>query len=132
MAVSTGIPTDLPDSRAGRSLLSATRPGCPQCGDPGIWVGWAATTDVCVSCEFDLNRHGWSGAVWINTWVAIVAVMSWIVSTAIGTGGNMPAWVLIGGLGIAAVVPVVGYPFAKSWMLRLLLRLDPVEARVRV
>lgn len=78
-------------------------------------------------CDLDLKRHGWLAAVWINTWIAVIAVVAWIVLGMVVTGGEGPLWVTLGAVGLGLLVPVVGYRYAKALMLTLLYRFDPPE-----
>lgn len=102
-------------------------PGCPSCGNPRIWTSWIGVADTCPSCHYELSRHGWLAAVWINTWIAIVLVMSWNVGGLIATGGAGPWWVTAGGIALAITTPPLTYRYAKAAMLRLLFKLDPSE-----
>lgn len=120
----------LDGSRAGSAQRRAAflgGPSCPACGHGRIWTSWIGIADTCPSCGYELSRHGWLAAVWINTWIAIVLVMGWIISGLIVTGGAGPWWVTAGGVAVAVTAPPLTYRYAKAAMLRLLYRLDPPE-----
>lgn len=63
--------------------------------------------------------------MWINTWVTLIVMMTWIVAGLVVTQAD-PGWsVTAGAVVIAVVLPVIFYPYAKSLMLSLLFRIDP-------
>lgn len=94
-------------------------------------MSWAGPATRCPQCGLDLGRHGWIAALWINTWVTILAVVAWIVVGMVLTGARSAWWVTGGAVAIAVVVPPFNYRYAKAVMLRLLHRFDPPEEDAR-
>ena len=112
---------------APRWWLRCSRPGCPRCGEHGLWVGWVQTTRRCPGCDLDVGRHGWAAAVWINSWFTAILLGAWIVGGLATWGLDSASRVRGGAVALAVLAPPALYPLAKGVMLRLLLRLDPPE-----
>jgi len=102
-------------------------PKCPRCRHREIWVSWVQMADDCPECGLEFGRHGWVAAVWVNTWVTILAVVAWVVGGMVATGARGSAWVTYGAVAIAVVVPILGYRYAKAVTVRVLFHLDPPE-----
>lgn len=105
--------------------MKPLHPRCPRCREPDVWASWADTQPHCRSCGLAFARHGWVPALWLNTWLTILVVMSWIVVALFLVAGWSDTLVVAVACVLAVVVPPAAYPAAKMATVRALLRLDP-------
>ena len=113
-----------PQAARGLSVPSATRAlargvtrRCPRCGQRKLFRRWLSLTPVCPCCGlvFEREEGAFLGSLAINYGVtAIVAIAYLIVMLAL-TLPDPPVFALTAGaVGIAIVVPLLIYPFAKT------------------
>lgn len=111
------------DSRAGLR----TGPPCPRCGRRRVWLTWFEPVTHCPGCGWPLGGRGRAAAVWVNTWVATLAVMLWIMGGLVATAFRGAWWIGGGALTIAVVLPPVTYRYATAAVGRLISALDTPE-----
>lgn len=90
---------------------------CPRCGSGGLFAGWFTIRDRCPRCRLRLQREegGFLGAMTINY---VVTAGIWLVALVVWLVVDLPdvhvAALTIASLAIAALVPLLFFPFAKT------------------
>lgn len=98
-------------------LRHGLRKRCPRCGADGIFVSYYELHDRCPTCGFEFEREE---GYWLGAMIVIFGVVEAVygvafLATMLLTWPDVP-WnaMLVLGLVLNAVVPVVGYPWAKT------------------
>jgi uncharacterized protein (DUF983 family) len=90
---------------------------CPRCGSGGLFAGWFTIRDRCPRCRLRLQREegGFLGAMTINY---VVTAGIWLVTLVAWLIVDLPdvhvVALTIASLAIAALVPLLFFPFAKT------------------
>jgi len=112
-------------------LLRAAMRRCPNCGSPGIFVGYTKLADRCPRCGLRLHRGEndyFIGAYLLNL-VAVELLFALVLAVVfIATYPNTP-WALLqwGGLALMITGAVLCYPFSKALWLAADLIFRPVS-----
>jgi len=128
-----GTSTDEPGALAAFARGLTRR--CPRCGSGDLFAGWFRVRERCPRCRLRLQREegGFLGAMTVNYAAAaavwLIVLVTWLVL-------DLPdvhvAALTIVSLGIAGLVPLLFFPFAKTtWsaMDYLVYRSTPEYAR---
>jgi uncharacterized protein (DUF983 family) len=98
-------------------LANGVRMRCPRCGSGGIFASFFELHETCPSCDFRFEREE---GYWLGAMIVIFALVETVyglafLGTVLATYPDVP-WtaMLVLGLVLNAVVPVVGYPWAKT------------------
>lgn len=111
------------------TLARAGRLRCPGCGDAGLVRGWVGVGPACPGCGLRVDRgedDHFLGAMALNLVVAELSTAAVVLAVLLATWPE-PPWRLLtwGGAGLAALLPVAFYPFAKLLWLAFDLRFRP-------
>ena len=95
---------------------------CPRCGGRGIWRTYFHLQHTCPTCELVLDRGEsedyWLGAYMFNLVAAELVAMGISVTVIIATYPDVPwneVWIL--SIALAALMPVLFFPFARTlWL----------------
>lgn len=104
----------------GRALLLH----CPRCGHGGILRSWFNLRQQCPTCQLVFNRGEkedyWLGGYTVNFIAAEIFSLLMIVGLILATLPHVP-WgvVLYGGLAMAALTPILFFPFSRTLWLAL-------------
>lgn len=106
---------------------------CARCGTGRLFRRWFRMVEECPGCGLHFEREPgyWAGALAIN--ITCVGGLFAVVFAAllVATAPDVPLWILAVVVPIAAIGPVVWYPFSKTvWVAvdrAFLQRLDPNE-----
>jgi len=115
----------------GTALRWALRRRCPACG-ARVFDGWFRMRPVCPGCGLRTDRGEpdyFLGAVLVNLIAAEVVPVALVLMIIVITW-PAPPWplVFVGGIGLAVVAPIVGYPFSKTlWLFADLQFREPVR-----
>jgi uncharacterized protein (DUF983 family) len=90
---------------------------CPRCGQGGLFHRWTEMEDNCPKCglHFEQEEGYWTGALTINTMVAL-SLFAIIIGVFVAiTWPDIPVFTAIG-VGVVAgiVFPYFFYPFSKT------------------
>jgi uncharacterized protein (DUF983 family) len=110
----------------GRALLRR----CPVCGSGGLFRRWVHMVERCPRCGFLFERYDgqFIGAVGMNTIVTFGALLITLVVGFVVTSPDIAVVpLLVAGLAIAALLPVIFYPFSKTTWLAVDLAMSPLE-----
>lgn len=103
-----------------RLLLRGLRRRCPSCGSGGVFESWFRLAERCPRCALRLEREpgAFLGAYFLNICLVQLALAVWAGVGFWLTHPDPPMPVLLAGAAaIAVVVPLLGYPFAKTvWL----------------
>jgi uncharacterized protein (DUF983 family) len=113
-----------------RMLGRALRLRCPVCGAKGIFTSWTKMAERCPRCAFLFDRFEGQmiGAVGINTIVTFGALLVTLVVGLVVTSPDIAVVpVLVTSLAVAALLPVVFYPFSKTIWIAVDLTMAPLE-----
>lgn len=108
-------PTNEPG--APRAFLRGLTRRCPRCGSGGLFARWFTIRGRCPRCRLRLQREegGFLGAMTINY---VVTVGVWLIVLVAWLVLDLPdvhvAALTIVSLAIAALVPLLFFPFAKT------------------
>jgi uncharacterized protein (DUF983 family) len=112
----TGEPVG-PEPGALRVLARGLARRCPRCGAGGLFASWLRIRDRCPRCSLPLEREegGFLGAMTINY---TVTALVWVIVLVVWLLLDLPevhvAALLAVSLGVAGLVPLAFYPFAKT------------------
>lgn len=90
---------------------------CPRCGQKKLFRRWLQLTPECPRCGlvFEREEGAFLGSLAINYGVTALAVIAYLVVVLVVTLPDPPVFALTAGaVGIAIVVPLFVYPFAKT------------------
>lgn len=112
-----------------RSLARAAVLRCPRCGSRGIVRGWISVGPRCPGCGLRADRgegDHFLGAMALNLVVAELVTAGAVLALLLATWPD-PPWGLLtwGGAALAALMPLVFYPFSKLLWLALDRRFRP-------
>jgi uncharacterized protein (DUF983 family) len=110
----------------GRALLLH----CPVCGSGGLFRRWTRMVERCPRCGFLFERSPgqFIGAVGMNTIVTFGVLLVTLVVGFVVTSPDIAVVPLtLTGLAIAAVLPVLFYPFSKTTWAVIDLAMTPLE-----
>jgi uncharacterized protein (DUF983 family) len=110
----------------GRALLLR----CPVCGSGGLFRRWTHMVERCPRCGFLFERTEgqFIGAVGMNTIVTFGALLITLVVGFVVTSPDIAVVPLLAaGLAVAALLPVVFYPFSKTTWTAIDLAMSPLE-----
>ncbi|HET9723746.1 MAG TPA: DUF983 domain-containing protein [Actinomycetota bacterium] len=108
-------PTDEPGAL--RAFLRGLTRRCPRCGSGGLFAAWFTIRGRCPRCRLRLQREegGFLGAMTINYVVTagiwLVVLVAWLI---VDLPDVHVAALTIASLAIAALVPLLFFPFAKT------------------
>lgn len=98
-------------------LARGLRLRCPRCGERGIFRSFYELHDRCPSCGYVFEREE---GYWLGAMIVIFALVEAVygaafLGTILATWPDVP-WtaMLVLGLTLNLVVPLVGYPWAKT------------------
>lgn len=116
--------------KLGRLLLRGLTRRCPYCGATGVFETWFRMAERCPACANRLEREPgfFLGAYFLNICLTQVVLSIWIAGAFAVTWPDPPlVLILLGAATVAVVVPLLGYPFAKSTWSALHLALAPLD-----
>jgi uncharacterized protein (DUF983 family) len=102
---------------ATRALARGLARRCPRCGRGKLFRRWLQLTTACPRCglTFEREEGAFLGSLAINYGVTALAVIAYLVVVLVLTLPDPPVFALTAGaVGIAIVVPLFVYPFAKT------------------
>lgn len=109
----------------------AARRRCPRCGSKHIFDGWFKMKHVCPECELDFERNpgAFIGGIGLNTMVSFGAIVVAIVLSFAVTGDDRSIVdVLAAPIAVAAIVPLVFFPYSKTlWLAFELISTPPAD-----
>lgn len=95
---------------------------CPRCGGRGIWRSYFRMRPTCPTCGLVLDRGEsedyWLGAYMFNLVAAELVAIAISVSVIVVSWPDVP-WnaVWFGSIALAALMPVLFFPFARNlWL----------------
>jgi uncharacterized protein (DUF983 family) len=95
---------------------------CPRCGGRGIWRSYFRMRPTCPTCGLMLDRGEsedyWLGAYMFNLVAAELVAIAISVSVIVVSWPDVP-WnaVWFGSIALAALMPVLFFPFARNlWL----------------
>ncbi len=113
-----------------RALRRGLALRCANCGGRGLFRSYYTLRNRCPTCGFAFVREEgyWLGAMVVAIGVTEALFGVWFVGGMLLTWPDVP-WtaLLIGGILLNAVVPIVGYPWAKTTWVGLHLMFVPPE-----
>jgi uncharacterized protein (DUF983 family) len=106
--------------RLGRVLVRAVRLKCPRCGRTPLYAGIFAMRERCAACGFRYEREQgyFVGAIYVNYAVTVATAVGTVLALD-WTVGLTLAQQLGVGVGLALLVPVVFFRYARSLWLSL-------------
>lgn len=124
----TGTPTKplVPSRLLGRGLLKR----CPVCGQGHLFRRWFRMLERCPRCglRFERIEGHWSGDLGINTIVSFGALFVTLIVGFALTYPDVPGLALfLSAVGVAAIVPLLFFPFSKTIWLAIDLVMRPLE-----
>ena len=119
-------------SAGGMTLLRrGFRRRCARCGGRELFPKFLSMVEHCPSCGYRFERdHGyWIGAMIISTAFTLVGFLVVFVGGMLIWWPDVP-WtgLLIASLSVTAILPVLGYPTARTVWVALDLMVRPLEA----
>lgn len=111
-------------------LLRAFSKHCPVCGQGHLFRRWFTLIERCPRCglRFERIEGHWTGDLGINTIVSFGALLVTLFVGIFATYPDIPAGpLLVAAIGVAAIVPIVFFPFSKTIWLALDLMMRPLE-----
>lgn len=120
----------MPPLTTGRVMLRAVRLDCPVCGGGGIFSGLFQMVEHCPTCGFRFQRvHGhWIGSLGINTIVTFASLLIAVVVGFMLTTPDPPVLTLmIVAVTVAAIVPLVFFPWSRTLWSAIDLLMRPLE-----
>lgn len=117
----------------GTALRWALRRRCPACGTR-LFRGWFRMVPACPGCGLLTDRGEpdyFLGAVLVNLIAAELVPVALVLALIVTTWPD-PPWTLVqwAALGLAALAPIVGYPFSKTlWLFADVQIRGPVRVR---
>lgn len=119
-----------PDVSLGGLLWRGLRLRCPRCGGRGLSARFLRIVPNCPSCghHFEREQGYWIGAMIIATALTLAAFLAVFVGGMVITWPDVP-WtgILVATLTVTTLVPVLGYPLARTIWIALDLRARPLE-----
>lgn len=119
----------------GRLLGRGFRLRCPVCGQGHLFRRWFTMVERCPRCQLKFERVDghFAGALGINTVASLIVVLLVGVAGFILTFPELPLVPLVVSVTVvAAVFPILFYPFSKTIWTAIDLRMRPPEpAEVR-
>lgn len=115
-----------------RLYLRALRLRCPACGGGPVFVSWFRMCPSCPACglHFDREPEGgyWVGSYTINLMLTEASLVAVFLCGLWITWPN-PPWqgLVYGDLAVAALVPVVLFPYSKTLFIAVDLTFRPRE-----
>jgi len=110
---------------------------CPRCGAGHLFDSWWTMKQCCPRCGLDFEGRPeeghFLGAITINTGltagIILLGIFVYMIVLAGSGGGGPPVWVVaVPSAAVAAILPVLFYPFTKTiWVATEILmnRMDP-------
>lgn len=123
-------PDRMPPLTVGRTLRRALALQCPVCGGRGLFSRWFSMVEHCPTCGFRFHRveGHWIGSLGMNTIVSFAALLLSVVIGIALTMPDPPAGTLIAvSVGVAAVVPVLFFPWSRTLWSATDLLMRPLE-----
>lgn len=119
---------DAPTTRrmVGRALLRH----CPVCGSGHLFRHWFSMVERCPRCglRFERIEGHWTGDLGINTIVSFGALLLTLFVGTFATYPDVPGVALfVAALLVAALTPVLFFPFSKTIWLAIDLAMRPLE-----
>ena len=107
---------------------------CPVCGSGRLFVHWTKMCERCPGCGHRFERKAeegfFLGALVINFVVAesVLGIVAAVYIAALAGGKRTSFWPYLGTAAVLAVVmPVITYPFSKTFWAAIDLVMHPVE-----
>jgi len=124
---------DLPDHGRKRVLSLLRRAlalACPLCGYRGIFRGWLTIREECPQCGYRFEREDgyFLGAYTVNLVLAELVALGGMVVLLITTSLDALSLLAIT-LPFVAVVPILFYPFSRTFWMAIDLLIDPDNDR---
>ena len=106
--------------RVGRAVVRAIRLRCPRCGRTPLYAGIFAMREHCDACGFRYEREQgyFVGAIYVNYAVTTVITVGTVLVLDWTIGLTLTQQLVIG-VGLALLVPVVFFRYARSLWLAL-------------
>src|SRR5262245_27449856 len=129
-----------PGSESSGALPAVSRPRlfaralarhCPVCGQGQLFRRWFQMVDRCPRCglHFERERGQWTGHLGLNTIVSFGALLLTLLGFALLTWPDLPAGpAIVTALAVAALVPLLFYPWSKTIWLAFDLAINPLRA----
>jgi uncharacterized protein (DUF983 family) len=123
-----------PVTTRGQILRRGLMKRCPVCGSGGLFEHWTKMRERCPGCGHRFERRSedgfFLGALVINFVVAesVLGVVAAVYIAALAGGGRTSIWPYLGtAAGLAVVMPVITYPFSKTFWAAIDLIMHPLE-----
>ena len=103
---------------------------CPACGAGDVFETWFRLRERCPRCAARLEREPafFIGAYFLNFCLMQAVLGAWIVAAFALTLPDPPMPLILGvAVAICVIVPIVGYPFAKTTWAAIHLGMAPFE-----
>lgn len=111
---------------AARALLRH----CAACGSGHLFADWFHLKEQCPRCRltFLRERGHWTGDLGINTIVSFGSLLVTLLVFALATWPELPVVpAMVTALAVAAITPLVFYPWSKTIWLAVDLMLNPLK-----
>lgn len=103
---------------------------CPNCGEPKIFSRWFTMATQCPNCALVFERMSgyWVGAMIFNFAFTATAFLMVLLAGMAITWPDVP-WVALTyiGLGLGALVPLIGFPWSRTVFAATELAVHPPE-----
>ena len=106
--------------RLGRAVVRAVRLRCPRCGRTPLYAGFFAMRERCAVCGFRYEREQgyFVGAIYVNYAVTVAIAIGTVLALDWTLGLSLTQQLTVG-VGLALLVPVVFFRYARSLWLGL-------------
>jgi uncharacterized protein (DUF983 family) len=105
----------------------ALRLRCPVCGQTRLFTSFFTMHDVCARCGHRYEREVgfFTGAMAVNLVLTEIIIF---VIVLVAVFNNLPIWLSIGGgVALAALLPILGFPLSRSLWIATDLVLHPLD-----
>ena len=109
-------------------LLRGLTKRCPRCGGGGLFSRWLQMAPKCPRCGliFEREEGAFLGSLAINYSITGLALIAYLIVSLVVTLPDPPiAALTAGAVGIAILLPLLIYPFAKTTWAAIDLLLQP-------
>jgi uncharacterized protein (DUF983 family) len=116
--------------RLGRAAVRAARLRCPRCGRTPLYGGWFRMREQCAACGYRYEREQgyFIGAIYVNYAVTVVITIGAVLGLDWSVGLTLTQQLVIG-VGLALLVPLVFFRYARSLWLGLDFLITSAEQR---
>jgi uncharacterized protein (DUF983 family) len=105
---------------------------CPRCGEGHLFRTYWSIRDRCPRCGLRFVREEgyFTGVYLLNFTLVLTVLFAMVMGFAVWRSGNPDGSVvgfLVAGVAVAVLVPILGYPFARTTWIALDLIMTPME-----